>query len=249
VAFFRPRYADGQILELGAVRVRLRVSARARRISLRVDRLRREAIAVAPSARHLADAADFARARQDWLAERLAEVHAAPDAPFLAAGDVLGVLGETWRLQPDGRRPRLAAHPDGGLELAGCGAGEVDAQLVTRAIRREAANVFAERIDLHCAILGAPAPPLSLNDARTRWGSCTPAQRGRPAGIRLNWRLALAPWPVADYVVAHECAHLLEANHGPRFWAWVTDLVGDPRPHRAWLRRHGGELHAVLPRA
>ena len=39
---------------------------------------------------------------------------------------------------------------------------------------------------------------------------------------------------VADYVAAHECAHLLELNHGPRFWAHVRTLVGDERRHRAW---------------
>jgi predicted metal-dependent hydrolase len=49
---------------------------------------------------------------------------------------------------------------------------------------------------------------------------------------------------VADYVVAHECAHLIEANHGPRFWTLVRGLVGDEKPHRAWLRAEGGRLHA-----
>ena len=63
--------------------------------------------------------------------------------------------------------------------------------------------------------------------------------------IRYSWRLIMAPYEVMDYVAAHECAHLLEANHGPRFWGWVQTLVGDPRQSRAWLRRYGAELHAV----
>ena len=48
----------------------------------------------------------------------------------------------------------------------------------------------------------------------------------------------------ADYVVAHECAHLLELNHGPKFWAHVSALVGDEKPYRAWLRAEGARLHA-----
>jgi predicted metal-dependent hydrolase len=84
---------------------------------------------------------------------------------------------------------------------------------------------------------------LSITDARTRWGSCSPAQKGRAASIRLSWRLALAPPAVADYVAAHECAHLLEANHGPKFWAHVRRLIGNERPYRAWLRREGSALH------
>jgi predicted metal-dependent hydrolase len=158
------------------------------------------------------------------------------------------VLGLPWRLRPDGRRPRLEGDDEGGRSLAGCGQGVVDPQLVVRAIRREAIGHFESRADAHCAMLGVPRPPLALMDARTRWGSCTPARAGREASIRLSWRLALAPPLVADYVVAHECAHLREGNHGPRFWAHVRFLVGDEKSHRRWLREHGAALHAILPR-
>ncbi|HEU5321449.1 MAG TPA: YgjP-like metallopeptidase domain-containing protein, partial [Methylomirabilota bacterium] len=71
-----------------------------------------------------------------------------------------------------------------------------------------------------------------------------PGPRGTTGHIRYSWRLALAPFAVADYVAAHECAHLLELNHGPRFWAHVRNLVGDERRHRAWLRAEGARLHA-----
>jgi predicted metal-dependent hydrolase len=235
---FRSRYADGARLDLGGVTVRLRVSARARRISLRIDRASGEAIAVAPSAARLADAVAFARERQAWVAERLAE-RPAPRA--LRAGDTLALLGIPCRLEPDGRRPRLIAGET--ARIVGCGLGEVDPQLVIRLIKRQALAAFVARGALHCAALGVPPPPISMMDARTRWGSCTPAHKGRPASIRLSWRLALAPFEVADYVVAHECAHLLEANHGPGFWSLVRDLVGDPGPHRAWLRAEGAKLH------
>jgi hypothetical protein len=247
MSLFGPRYADGQAIDVGGVVVRLRVSGRASRISLRVDRLKREAIAVAPSTRHLADAAAFAKSRRGWLTDRLREIPPAEEA--LTAGDRLVVFGATWGLRADGRRPRLMDIPgEPHAWLVGCGVGAVDAQLVTRAIRREAAEVFEERAAVHCAALGVAVPPISLIDARTRWGSCTPAQAGRSASIRLSWRLALAPFEVADYVVAHECAHLLEANHGPRFWAHVRILVGDEKRHRAWLRTRGADLHAVLPK-
>jgi predicted metal-dependent hydrolase len=43
---------------------------------------------------------------------------------------------------------------------------------------------------------------------------------------------------VIDYVVAHEVAHLVEMNHGPRFWRLVRTLHPDPAAPRAWLKRH-----------
>lgn len=51
-----------------------------------------------------------------------------------------------------------------------------------------------------------------------RYGSCTPS-RGT---IRISHRLAKMPTWVLDYVLVHELAHLLEANHGPRFWKLVN---------------------------
>ena len=51
-----------------------------------------------------------------------------------------------------------------------------------------------------------------------RYGSCTPST----GMIRLNHRLATLPEWVRDYVIMHEIAHLVEANHSKRFWALVN---------------------------
>lgn len=59
-----------------------------------------------------------------------------------------------------------------------------------------------------------------------RYGSCTPADRS----IRISHRLAAMPPFVLEYVVMHELAHLVEANHGPRFWQLVNRY---PKTERA----------------
>jgi predicted metal-dependent hydrolase len=101
------------------------------------------------------------------------------------------------------------------------------ARLTTRLQRRKARNVLDD------AALQARAELLNRRyfDGRLRWtsikwvanqekrfGSCTPA-RGT---IRLSHRLGTMPRFVQDYVIVHELAHLLEANHGPGFWALVN---------------------------
>ncbi|MET1062604.1 MAG: M48 family metallopeptidase, partial [Aeromicrobium sp.] len=55
-----------------------------------------------------------------------------------------------------------------------------------------------------------------------RWGSCSSGDRS----IRLSHRLRGMPPYVVDYVLVHELAHLIEANHSRRFWALV-----DAFPH------------------
>ena len=238
---FEPRYSDGQRLEIAGVAVRLKVSRRARRVSLKVDPVRREVVATAPSLRRLAEAAAFAREHQGWVADRGAEL---PIHEPLSADAAITLFGAPCRLVANGRRPKVVWAPGRvAATLTGCGLGELDPQLAARGVKREAAAMFKARTAHHCAALGVAAPPVAVMDARTRWGSCSPGGAGRGPTIRLSWRLALAPFAVADYVVAHECAHLIEANHGPRFWALVRGLVGDPRPHRAWLRARGGALH------
>lgn len=237
------RHAEGDLVEVGAVRVRLAVSRRARRVSLRVDRAKGEVLAIAPTPRRLGEAVAFAYERRAWIAERAAEIK--PPTP-LAPGLALTLFGASCRLgRAPGRASLEAEAWERGARLR-AGASEADyAAAIVTLIKREAKAWFAPRLERHCGVLGVPAPTFGLGDPKSRWGSCTPEQGRHAASIRLSWRLALAPPAVADYVAAHECAHLLQANHSPTFWAEVRRLVGDPRPHRAWLRMHGAELHRL----
>jgi len=65
-----------------------------------------------------------------------------------------------------------------------------------------------------------------VSNQNSRHGSCTPSQ----GTIRISHRLAAMPAFVRDYVLVHELAHLLEHNHGPRFWRLVNQY---PRTERA----------------
>ena len=56
-----------------------------------------------------------------------------------------------------------------------------------------------------------------VTNQNSRFGSCTPANKT----IRLSHRLASMPTFVRDYVIVHELAHLLEANHSSKFWGLV----------------------------
>lgn len=87
------------------------------------------------------------------------------------------------------------------------------------------------------AVLGVQPVRLRLGNQRTLWGSCS--ARGV---IALNWRLITTPKPVFEYVVIHELCHLIEHNHGPRFWRLVASLMPEYRERRAWLKQHGVAL-------
>jgi hypothetical protein len=90
----------------------------------------------------------------------------------------------------------------------------------------------------HAKSLGVKARSIRLRDQTSRWGSCT-------AGglLSFSWRLILAPAHVLDYVAAHEVAHLVEMNHGPRFWKLVARSMPRLEEAKRWLRNHGADLH------
>ena len=84
------------------------------------------------------------------------------------------------------------------------------------------------------ATLGVEFANAKIVDNRFRWGSCTPKDN-----VNLNWRLIKAPMFVVDYVIVHELAHLIEANHTPRFWNVVRTHAPTMEKARSWLKDHG----------
>ena len=219
------------------VPVRLEVNPKARRLILRIDERQREAVAVAPSRGQLSEVAGFAADRIDWLAGRL---EAIPEAHPFIDGAIIPVRGEACRLSSDGPG-RIACFEQGPpTSLRAPGNPGTFAQRVTRFLKREAKSDLESSVARHCATLGVDARKISVKDTRSRWGSCT-----SDGCLAFSWRLVCAPPAILDYVAAHECAHLLEMNHSPAFWAEVTRCIGDWKVSRKWLRAHGPGLHAL----
>jgi len=95
--------------------------------------------------------------------------------------------------------------------------GNTDADLMRRADR-----LVADHLE------GAVRPTSVrwVTNMTARWASCTSST----GEIRMSDRLQGMPDWVIDCVLLHELAHLLEPNHGPRFWA-LADR--HPRAERA----------------
>ena len=91
------------------------------------------------------------------------------------------------------------------------------------------------------ATLGVDFVSARIVDNRFRWGSCTVKNN-----VNLNWRLIKAPMFVIDYVIVHELAHLIEANHTPCFWNIVRTHAPTAEKARIWLRDHGQVLEQEL---
>jgi len=109
---------------------------------------------------------------------------------------------------------------------------------VERWLRHKAAEDFAPRLANFAASLGLAAPRLIIYGPRTIWGSCN-----RSGVIRLHWRLLQLPSALADYILAHEVAHLVQMNHSNRFWAVVAELYPEFKAARDAVRQFEALLH------
>lgn len=206
-----------------------------RRLSMRIDE--RGLHVGAPRAVSLREIEAFINGHGDWVLQKLDEFanRTVPCHLPIHDGARLPLLGEECHVRVthganrgfwQGSELWLAARPAANL-----------AALARRALQRRALEHFRPRLAATVAHIGHPTPALSLSSARTRWGSCSAR-----SGIRLNWRLIHLPPALIDYVIAHEVAHLVEMNHGPRFWAVVERLFPDWRAARDELKLQGANL-------
>lgn len=219
---------------------RLRRSARARRLGLRIDRSGLSVTLPQRARVSHPEIEQLLHSHGGWIVDKLgtwqarAAQHAEQRVRF-EDGALLPLLGGQIRLrtQPhtEHRRTRLQQLGNE-LWISGPAARDTSrlADAVTTWLKRQALHVFAERLTPWAERLGRQPRSLGLSSARTRWGSCA-----RDGQIRLNWRLIQFAPELIDYVIVHELAHLVEMNHSPRFWAQLEALMPDYRPHKAAL--------------
>lgn len=212
------------------VSVALRRSARARRFILRIVPGQEAPRLTAPGRAPRREIIAFLDRQRPWLRAALAR-RSAPR--HVDAGVVLPVAGRGRRLVADPLIRRACRLEADRLITPPIGIGPA----VAAFLREQARETLAAELRAAAGRIGAQCGRISFRDMRSRWGSCT--ARG---DISLSWRLAMAPPEVAAYVARHEAAHLIEMNHGPRFWALVERLDPDWRGRRDWLKTGGAEL-------
>jgi predicted metal-dependent hydrolase len=71
---------------------------------------------------------------------------------------------------------------------------------------------------------------IRISDNNRNWGTCDSRQQ-----LTFNWKLAMAPLKVIDYVVVHEMCHMVHLNHDRSFWRLVGKIIPEYEQMENWL--------------
>ena len=208
----------------------------ARRLRLRFDEAAGTLKLTCPWRTSRRAALAWALDQREWIDAQLARVEPAepfrPGASIPLEGRELRIV---WR-EHWSRLPSIAAD-----ELRCGGPASGLPRRLEVFLKRRARDTMSRDIAEFAAMAGASPASVTIGDAATRWGSCSATGR-----IRMSWRLILAPPDVRRYVAAHEVAHLVHLNHGPKFKALEAQLFGPGLAQaKASLRRIGPRLRRV----
>lgn len=98
-------------------------------------------------------------------------------------------------------------------------------------LKDDARRIVHERLDHFNKHYRFAYGRVSVRDQKSRWGSCS----GK-GNLNFNYRIAILPPELQDYLVVHELCHLSQMNHSPAFWSLVAETVPDWRDRHRALR-------------
>ena len=178
----------------------------------------------------------FLESKAQWIKKHIDRILSAKPAPVsYAEGALFLFLGEEYPLRFVAHQIRPLYFQNGFFlpEVQRYRAREILLGWY-RAEALKRLKKMVEKLALHHDL---SAGRVRITDAATRWGSC-----GHRGTLNFSWRIIMAPPFVAQYVVAHELAHLTVKNHSARFWRRVEELCPDYRIAHEWLKDHGSRL-------
>lgn len=77
---------------------------------------------------------------------------------------------------------------------------------------------------------------IEIKNQLTLWGSCN-----RKHNLKFDWKLAMLPMEIIEYIIVHELTHLKVMNHSGKFWNEMEKVMPEYRECRTWLEKHGKE--------
>lgn len=208
-------------------------SSRAKKLTLRIDSKEHIPVLSIPKYCSQKKAIEFVLIHKSWIDDSLQKL---PQSKPFENGDTISLFGHNIIITHAPERRLGAIIEDNKLLVSGNI--EFIHRRVKDFIKRKAKNEFYKRSSKYAKKLGQNINDVTIKDTKSRWGSCSSLQN-----LNYNWRIALAPDFVINYLMAHEVSHLQHPDHSAAFWNCVADLYPDCEAGEHWLKTHGKDLY------
>jgi len=186
---------------------------------------------------------------KDWLLEKIRQQKAVmPNKLELKSGHELLWFGEKVMFREEHKTPvkTITLSLENACITALC-ATQRSLKDPKLALRKKVVAFYTDALRQHlmqqvpyfAEQIGVEVAEVTIRNYKSRWGSCYPDGR-----IQFNWRLAMAPLEVVDYVIQHELCHLIHPNHSAEYWALVEAHCPDYDLHKKWLKENGAAIIA-----
>jgi predicted metal-dependent hydrolase len=97
--------------------------------------------------------------------------------------------------------------------------------------KKTALDLAKQRLEYFNKFYNFKYTKVSIRNQKTRWGSCS-----RRGTLVFNYKIALLPLEIADYIIVHELCHLGEFNHSRNFWTLVAQTIPNYKEIRRKLK-------------
>tara|TARA_B100001540_G_scaffold126012_1_gene112446 strand:+ start:2937 stop:3710 length:774 start_codon:yes stop_codon:yes gene_type:complete len=218
--------------DIDGIPLRIVTHPQAKRLRLRYDYARQQAILTLPPGVTTAQAQPFLDQYHHWLHEQHSSMP--QPTPFLPGARIpLGGTPHQLHHHPD--RPARLILEEPCIQVGGPITGFE--KRVENGLKRLCRTRIEALVSRMAMTLNVQHGRITLRDTHSRWGSCS--AKGH---LSFSWRIIMAPPQVMEYLVAHEVSHLKELNHSKAFWGHVDHLIDHRQASRKWLKTHGHGL-------
>ena len=222
--------SSDEIILVADIPVRLVKSTKAKHILLKQN-TKGEIILTCPRFCPKMMAITFAKGQAAWIR---AHVQYGPKETIFSPKDVVTILGEKYAL----RQGKTTQYGRGVLTVSG--SPEFFHRRVCSCAQNMLLSYIQSRVGELTKKLGVKAGRITLKNTSSRWGSCSSSKN-----LSFCWKIAFAPLNVIDYLVIHEVSHLVQMNHGAKFWGIVDSLTKYRQSAEKWLKTNGRYLQSI----
>lgn len=216
--------------DIGTVTFQKRAGTRSLRLHIQGSRVK----VTLPTRVPYALAEKFLKSRKQWVLDNLQPTTVINDGAY---------IGKQHRVKVQHKpisRPSTRV-TDTSIDISlpdGLGNQSSEAQRIIfkacdKALMQETTRLVIPRLQDLAYEHGFTMKSANVKRLRSRWGSCDSNKN-----ITLNSYLVQLPWPLIDYVLVHELAHIRHLNHSPAFWREVAAIIPDYKERRKQTKTH-----------